>query len=145
GSTRPNRRFAGVATPAGWAGMGPSRSPFPLWRTARSSGPGPSGLRASDRVASGRCRPEAPTDPDVLALEQTVPHIRNSLPDGSRTHGAHPRQRVAPEQEAETSPGHRALTAAAEEPLPPATLDFPEEPRERSRIARDTVVRVMSA
>ena len=36
-------------------------------------------LRASDRVASGRCRPEAPTDPYVLTLEHTVPQIRGSL------------------------------------------------------------------
>ena len=101
--------------------------------------------RASDRVASGRCRPEAPTDPYVLALEHTVPQIRDSLPDVSRTNGTHPRQRVTPEQEAETGPGHRALTTAAEKPLMPATLDFPEEPRERSRVARHTVIRVMSA
>ncbi len=32
-----------------------------------------------DRVASGRCRPEAPTDPYVLALEHTVHQIRGSL------------------------------------------------------------------
>src|SRR5262249_8236023 len=35
--------------------------------------------RESDRVASGRCRPEAPTDPYVLAFEHTVPQIRDSL------------------------------------------------------------------
>ncbi len=55
-------------------------------------------VTASDRVASGRCRPEAPTDPYVLALEHTVPQIRDSLPDVSRTHGAHTRQRVTLEQ-----------------------------------------------
>ncbi len=36
-------------------------------------------LRASDRVALGRCRPRAPTDPYVLALEHTVPQIMVSL------------------------------------------------------------------
>ncbi len=33
----------------------------------------------SDRVAVGRCRPTAPTDPYVLALEHTVPRIMDSL------------------------------------------------------------------
>lgn len=32
-----------------------------------------------DRVALGRCRPEAPTDPYLLALEHTVPQIMVSL------------------------------------------------------------------
>ncbi len=32
-----------------------------------------------DRVAPGRCRPGAPTDPYVLTLEHTVPQIRVSL------------------------------------------------------------------
>lgn len=32
-----------------------------------------------DRVASGRYRPEAPTDPYVLALEHTVLQIMGSL------------------------------------------------------------------
>src|SRR5262245_25849226 len=36
-------------------------------------------LGASDRVASGRYRPEAPTDPYVLALEHTVLQITGSL------------------------------------------------------------------
>src|SRR5262249_38448417 len=35
--------------------------------------------RTSDRVASGRYRPEAPTDPYVLALEHTVLQITGSL------------------------------------------------------------------
>src|ERR1700729_4652488 len=109
----------------------------PFANVSRSRFPAPP-LGASDRVASGRCRPEAPTDPYLLALEHTVPQIRDSLRDVSRTHGAHTLQRVTLEQEAETSPGHRALTATAEEPLPPAALDFPEESRERSRIARHT-------
>src|SRR5215475_14795758 len=39
-------------------------------------------LGASDRVASGRYRPEAPTDPYVLALEHTVLQITGSLPAG---------------------------------------------------------------
>src|SRR5262245_13943028 len=34
---------------------------------------------APDRVASGRYRPEAPTDPYVLALEHTVPQLTGSL------------------------------------------------------------------
>jgi hypothetical protein len=34
---------------------------------------------ASDRVALGRCRPRAPTDPYVLALGHTVPQIMDSL------------------------------------------------------------------
>ena len=33
----------------------------------------------SDRVASGRYRPEAPTDPYVLALEHTVRQLMASL------------------------------------------------------------------
>src|SRR5262249_619194 len=42
-------------------------------------------LRASDRVASGRCRPEAPTDPYVLTLEHTVPQPTDSpSPKGPR-------------------------------------------------------------
>ncbi len=41
---------------------------------------------APDRVASGRCRPEAPTDPYVLALEHTIPQIMVSLPYGTQ-HG----------------------------------------------------------
>ena len=36
-------------------------------------------LPASDRVATGRCRRGAPTDPYVLALEHTVPQITVSL------------------------------------------------------------------
>ena len=36
-------------------------------------------LPAEDRVAVGRCRPTAPTDPYVLALEHTVPRIMGSL------------------------------------------------------------------
>jgi hypothetical protein len=36
-------------------------------------------LDARDRVAPGRCRPGAPTDPYVLALEHTVHQIRGSL------------------------------------------------------------------
>ena len=32
-------------------------------------------LEAQDRVAPGRCRPGAPTDPYVLALEHTVTRI----------------------------------------------------------------------
>src|SRR5262249_54275322 len=41
--------------------------------------------RASDRVASGRCRPEAPTDPYVLTLEHTVPQPTDSpSPKGPR-------------------------------------------------------------
>src|SRR5262249_19417081 len=35
---------------------------------------------ASDRVASGRYRPEAPTDPSLLALGHTVLPITGSLP-----------------------------------------------------------------
>ena len=38
-------------------------------------------LRTADRVAPGRYRPGAPTDPYVLALEHTVPQIRDSLRD----------------------------------------------------------------
>ena len=41
-------------------------------------------LDAPDRVASGRCRPEAPTDPYLLALEHTVPQIMGSLPSGTQ-------------------------------------------------------------
>ena len=41
---------------------------------------------APDRVASGRYRPEAPTDPYVLALEHTVLQIMGSLPSGTQ-HG----------------------------------------------------------
>ena len=44
------------------------------------------GLTAPDRVASGRYRPEAPTDPYVLALEHTVLQIMGSLPSGTQ-HG----------------------------------------------------------
>jgi len=36
-------------------------------------------FNASDRVALGRCRPEAPTDPYVLALEHTVLQIMSLL------------------------------------------------------------------
>jgi hypothetical protein len=36
-------------------------------------------LITADRVALGRCRLRAPTDPYVLALEHTVPQIRVSL------------------------------------------------------------------
>ena len=39
----------------------------------------------SDRVAPGRCRPRAPTDPYVLALEHTVLQIRGSLHDDRAT------------------------------------------------------------
>jgi hypothetical protein len=39
---------------------------------------------STDRVASGRCRPEAPTDPYVLALEHTVLQIMGSLPSGTQ-------------------------------------------------------------
>jgi hypothetical protein len=46
----------------------------------------------------------------------------------NRTHGAHADQRVALEQAAETGPVHRPPAAAAVKPLPPATLNFPEEP-----------------
>ena len=42
------------------------------------------GLTAPDRVASGRYRPEAPTDPYVLALEHTVLQIMSSLPFGTQ-------------------------------------------------------------
>jgi hypothetical protein len=44
----------------------------PMWRTRVR-------FAASDRVALGRCRPEAPTDPYVLALEHTVLQIMGSL------------------------------------------------------------------
>src|SRR5262245_37759680 len=37
---------------------------------------------ARDRVALGRCRPRAPTDPYVLALEHTVLQITGSLRAG---------------------------------------------------------------
>jgi hypothetical protein len=36
-------------------------------------------LLGANRVASGRYRPEAPTDPYVLALEHTVLQIMGSL------------------------------------------------------------------
>src|ERR1700722_7009776 len=36
-------------------------------------------LRGADRVALGRCRPRAPTDPYVPALGHTVPQIMGSL------------------------------------------------------------------
>jgi len=36
-------------------------------------------LPASDRVAPGRCRPRAPTDPYVRTLAHTVPQIMVSL------------------------------------------------------------------
>src|SRR6516165_12551727 len=56
-------------------------------------------LAASDRVASGRCRPEAPTDPYVLALEHTVlqptdsppPKGPRGYPSESRGHAVEPR------------------------------------------------------
>src|SRR5262245_18816450 len=48
-----------------------------------------SGMSASDRVALGRCRPRAPTDPYVLALEHTVLQITGSL------HGCKPNARCA--------------------------------------------------
>jgi hypothetical protein len=38
-----------------------------------------SALRAQDRVAPGRCRPRAPTDPYVRTLAHTVPLIMDSL------------------------------------------------------------------
>jgi|GEM_PF-3436808 len=43
-------------------------------------------LRQSDirRVASGHCRPEAPTDPYALALEHSVPQVMGSLPSGTQ-------------------------------------------------------------
>jgi hypothetical protein len=47
------------STPAGWR----QREHFPI----------------DDWVALGRCRPRAPTDPYVLALEHTVPQIMGSL------------------------------------------------------------------
>jgi hypothetical protein len=70
-----------------------------FWAQTLSSGPMPATLRASDRVASGRCRPEALTDPYVLALEQTVPQPTDSpppkgprgYPSESRRHTDEPR------------------------------------------------------
>jgi hypothetical protein len=61
------------------------------WQVVRAFWPGsgreagqsgndsPRPLDTADRVALGRCRPRAPTDPYVLALEHTVPQIRDSL------------------------------------------------------------------
>ena len=83
----------------------------------------------SDRVAPGRCRPGAPTDPYVLALEHTVPQIRVSLRAGRPNDTVRTRsQRVTLEQATELGPGHRAKAVAAIKPLPPASLDFAEEP-----------------
>jgi hypothetical protein len=42
-------------------------------------------LDAEGRVAPGRCRPRAPTDPYVLALEHTVPQVTPSLRQGVYT------------------------------------------------------------
>ena len=39
----------------------------------------PTLIPSTDRVAPGRCQPGAPTDPYLLALEHTVPQIRDSL------------------------------------------------------------------
>src|SRR6516164_7034747 len=44
----------------------------------------------SDRVAPGRYRPGAPTDPYVLALEHTVPQIRDSLRVTTHPRGCYP-------------------------------------------------------
>ena len=69
-------------------------------RRARPRGCSEGGaLRASDRVASGRQRPEAPADPYVLELEHTVPQPTDSpppkgprgYPSESRGHADEPR------------------------------------------------------
>ena len=48
-------------------------------RLTRAGRGGAEDRHTSDRVAPGRCRPGAPTDPYVLTLEHTVPQIRVSL------------------------------------------------------------------
>ena len=52
-------------------------------------------LPASDRVALGRYRPRAPTDPYVLTLEHTVLQIMAFCVWEGGTRGTHRGQRVA--------------------------------------------------
>src|SRR5262249_19885212 len=81
-------------------------------------------LRSPDRVALGRCRPRAPTDPYVLALEHTVLQITGSL------HVCKPNARCArrpagnagagggngPSSSSACGCGDRAISANAAEP-----------------------------
>ena len=103
-------------------------------------------LCALDRVALGRCRPRAPTDPYVLALEHTVPRITGSL-RACKLNVRHRHSEPAgiAGGGVETRPVQRAMAVAAVKPLPPATLDFLKEPGQRRAVTRDTVVRVVSA
>ena len=60
-----------------------------------------------------------------------------------RVHCAHGGQRVTLDEVIESAPGHRAKTVPAVKPLVPAAQDFVEKTGQRSRVARDTVVRLM--
>ena len=81
---------------------------------------------SADRVAPGRYRPRAPTDPYVRTLAHTVPQImvfaaRLKIEREVRT-GA---SGYTPEETPKRLPGHRAFAVAAIKPVPPSTIDFP--------------------
>ena len=54
-------------------------------------------------------------------------------------------QRVSLDEAPKRLPVQVALAVAAGEPLVPAAFDFPAEATERPRVARDAVLRVMTA
>ena len=92
----------------------------------------------------GGCPPRAPTDPYLHTLEHTAPQVMDSLLDvGVDDLG--PRKRITPQQPFEPIPDHHATAIAAIKPLSPCAGNCPKEPVQRLCVARDSIVRVMSA
>ena len=79
--------------------------------------------QSEDRVAPGRCRPGAPTDPYVRDWRIRFLESQFRCAAVNRMNSAHGHQRIALEKMSEHFPRHLALAVAAIEPLLPAPPD----------------------
>ena len=96
------------------------------------------------RVALGGYPPRAPTDPYLHALEHTAPQVMGSLLDVA-VDDLRPGKRITLQQPGESRPQHHATTITAIQPLSPCARNRPKKPVQCSRIARDSIVRIMAA
>jgi len=122
----------------------PERGPqSPLCVTSRRRAPSRSHGRPG-RVAPGRHRPGAPTDPDVRDWRIRLLSSWLRCRTEGRVDGDRRREWIALLQLFKPWPRHRALRPTPIQPLLPSATHFPAEPRDRHRVPGDPIVAVVA-
>ena len=92
----------------------------------------------------GRLPAQGSHIPYLHALEHTAPQVMGSLLDVA-VDDLRPGKRITLQQPGESRPQHHATTITAIQPLSPCARNRPKKPVQCSRIARDSIVRIMAA